>query len=205
MINGIISAVLQIIIFTLIPFFVYLFQNKSTKGFAHYIGLKKSNKKANLWALLLCLLIGGPLILMGILNTEFFSILTDPESVSGSFYHMDLSAETGVMLFIAAVFKTSLSEEILFRGFIAKRFIAWTNYKRGNIMQAVIFGAIHMALFLTFSNNILFLTIIFLVPAVGAYFMVYLNEKVADGSIIPGWIAHALANIISYSVIGFLI
>ena len=32
-----------------------------------------------------------------------------------------------------------------------------------------------------------------------------INEKIANGSIIPGWISHGLANIIAYSVIGFLI
>jgi hypothetical protein len=40
---------------------------------------------------------------------------------------------------------------------------------------------------------------------IGAYVSVYLNEKMGDGSIIPGWISHGLANVISYSVVGFLI
>jgi hypothetical protein len=33
----------------------------------------------------------------------------------------------------------------------------------------------------------------------------YLNEKKADGSIIPSWIAHGLANLITYITVAFII
>jgi len=46
--------------------------------------------------------------------------------------------------------------------------------------------------------------VIFVVPAAGAYVSVYLNEKIAGGSIVPGWISHASANVLSYSIVGFL-
>jgi membrane protease YdiL (CAAX protease family) len=104
-----------------------------------------------------------------------------------------------------AIFKTSFSEEILFRGFIAKRLIGYLGYLKGNIIQAIIFGIIHAALFAFITSNIIFLIIIFVVPSIGAYVSVYLNEKMANGSIIPGWISHGLANILSYGIIGFLI
>ncbi len=106
---------------------------------------------------------------------------------------------------IAATLKTSLSEEIFFRGFLAKRLISVTNFQIGNIVQAVVFGIIHTLLFMSITENIIFLIIIFVFPTVGAYLKTYINEKLGNGSIIPGWIAHGTANLISYSVILFVI
>jgi membrane protease YdiL (CAAX protease family) len=205
MIDEIVSIFLQILVFTLIPFLVYLIQNRSVQGFLNYVGLKKSVNKANYLAGLVSLLMTLPILFLVLMNPDFKEIMTDPNSLTGRFRQMGFGMTSILTLVLVAVFKTALAEEILFRGFIAKRLISVTNYQTGNIIQAVIFGAIHSALFMTITNNILFLTMIFLFPAAGSYLMVYLNEKSADGCIIPGWIAHGLANLISYSVIGFLI
>lgn len=205
MISEAISAVLQILVFTLIPFAVYLYQKRSPKGFFNYIGLKKSNRKANLLALLVCLFISVPVLAMTLSSPAFKEIMTDPASVTGTIRQLGFSANAVVIVIIAAVFKTSLAEEIFFRGFIAKRLINVTSYQTGNILQAVIFGIIHAALFMNITTNIYFLATIFFFPAVAAYLIVYLNEKVADGSIIPGWIAHGLGNLLAYSVVGFLV
>lgn len=205
MINEIISTILQILVFTLLPFLVYVVVNKSTKGFLGYIGLKKSVKKADSWAILVALLMALPILALTFINLEFREIMTNPNSVTGKIRQMGFGLETVAVILIAAVFKTAFAEEILFRGFIAKGLISLTNFQTGNILQAIIFGLIHTAIFLTISNNPLFLTIIFFFPAIGAYLMVYLNENVANGSIIPGWIAHGLTNIITYSGVGFLV
>lgn len=202
--DELISAIFQIIVLSLIPFIVYLIRKKKLKGFLEYVGLKKSNRKANLLALLISLLLGGPIILFSLVNPEFKAILTHPESVSGRIHEMGFGLEAVLLVLVMALLKTSLSEEIFFRGFVAKRLIAWLGFQAGNIIQAVIFGAIHTLLFLTISKNPLFLSVIFLFPAIGAYFKTYLNEKMADGSIVPGWIAHGFGNVLSYSVFGFL-
>ncbi|MEO1098460.1 MAG: hypothetical protein AAFX57_11990 [Bacteroidota bacterium] len=73
------------------------------------------------------------------------------------------------------------------------------------MIQAIIFGAIHTLLFLNLTDNLLFLVSSFVMPAIGAYIKVYLNEKMAGGSIVPGWIAHASSNLIAYSIIAFVL
>ena len=73
------------------------------------------------------------------------------------------------------------------------------------ILQAAIFGVIHTALFASITSNAFFLIVIFIVPSVGAYVSVHLNEKIGNGSIIPGWISHGLANILAYGIVGFII
>jgi uncharacterized membrane protein (DUF485 family) len=78
-------------------------------------------------------------------------------------------------------------------------------YQKGNVLQAAIFGIIHTVLFAFITTNIIFLIVIFVIPSIGAYVSAYLNEKIAHGSIIPGWISHGLANILAYSIVGFVI
>ncbi len=203
MINDIISTVLQLLVFTLIPFLVWIIKTRSAKGFFDYIGLKPANRKANLLAVLLSLVFTLPILLLVWTNDEFMTIMTHPESMTGKFRDMGFSASALLLVLVTAIFKTALAEEILFRGFLAKRLIHWLGFQSGNILHAIIFGAIHTLVFLSISNNVLFLIVIFFFPALGAYLQAYLNEKMADGSILPGWISHALANVISYSIVGF--
>jgi len=205
MINEILSTILQITFFALIPLTVYLIQKKQFKGFWNYIGLQKSNAKANGLAFAASITFFLPLFLLTVFNEDFQAIMFDPDSMTGKFRTMEFSAKSLVVLLVAAILKTALAEEILFRGFIAKRLIAVTNYQTGNLLQAFLFGMLHSLLFLSISKNPLFLIVIFLIPALGAYVSVYLNEKVANGSIIPSWISHATSNLLSYSLIGWII
>lgn len=201
MLNAIFSAIVQILLFAFIPFLVFVVKTKSVKEFFKYVGLKKSTKKANFWALGAMLLLTVPVLLFVFSNPEFEKILTNSESVAGKISQMGTGVELFIIILVVAIFKTSFAEELFFRGFLAKRLIAVTNFQTGNILQAIIFGAMHTLLFLLITNNVFFLGLMFIVPALAAYFMVYLNEKLANGSIVPGWIAHGTANIISYSFV----
>ena len=205
MINQLIGGVLQVLAFSLIPFLVYLIAKKKVKGFFGYIGLKKSTARANLFAVLNTLVFLAPTLTLAFFNEEFKQILTDPGTITGQFRVLGFSLPTVITLLIVALIKTSLSEEIFFRGFAAKRLIRWLGFRVGNLLQAVIFGAIHVLLFVSVTGNPLFLAFIFAFPALGAWISAYLNEKLAGGSIIPGWISHGLANMISYCVVGFLV
>ncbi|MEM6361150.1 MAG: CPBP family intramembrane glutamic endopeptidase [Bacteroidota bacterium] len=205
MVNTFISAFGQVIVFSLIPFIVYLISKKKAKGFFSYIGLKRSNAKANGLALLLMIAIATPILLIASADPDFRSALLDPSSVSGRIRAMGFGLESSIALLLIAVIKTGLSEEIFFRGFVAKRLIAVTSFRTGNMIQAIIFGAIHTLLFLNLTDNLLFLVSSFVMPAIGAYIKVYLNEKMAGGSIVPGWIAHASSNLIAYSIIAFVL
>ncbi len=203
MLHHIIGAVLQVLAFALIPFIWHLIQNKSAKGFFAFVGLHSANPKANLLGLSLSLLFAFPVLIFTNFNSEFAAILTNPESVSGQMREMGLSASTLVIIAVVAIVKTGLSEELFFRGFVAKRLIAWLGFGTGNLLHAALFGIIHSLLFMTITDNWLFITVIFVFPTAGAYLSVYINEKLANGSIIPGWIAHASANVLSYSFVAF--
>lgn len=203
-VTELINTALQIFIFTLIPFIFYFIKRKTPKGFFNYIGITKSNKRANNLALVACLLLAGPLLIMTMISQEFKEIMLTPDSITRKFRDIGFSVNSLSLLLIIAILKTSFAEEVFFRGFIAKILIKKIGFRIGNVTQALIFGIMHLVLFITLTSNLFFLIVIFITPTLGAYVSVILNENYAGGSIIPGWISHATANILSYSVIGFL-
>jgi uncharacterized protein len=205
MVSEFIGAILQILVFTSIPFFTYLIRKKTTKGFLDYIGLKRSTAKANVLAVFACLLFAAPMLVLTLVSNDFKNIMFDPDSLTGKFREMTFGLNSLLLLLVMAVFKTSFAEEILFRGFLAKRLISIAGFVKGNLLQAIIFGTIHAGLFAFTTSNPVFLFVIFLIPAIGAYVSVYLNEKIGNGSIIPGWISHGLANILAYGIVGFIL
>ena len=110
------------------------------------------------------------------------------------------------MLFIAvfqAVVTTALSEEILFRGFLAKRLIAWLGFGVGNALQALVFGAIHGFLFMGVSTGLSIIgwLAVVLLPSVQGWVMGWLNERIGNGSIIPGWCADAVTNVLTFAIV----
>ena len=103
MTTALISAILQILAFTLIPFLVHVISNKSVKGFFNYIGLKKSTLKANSWAVVACLLFAGPMLILTLTNADFKEIMLDPQSITGEFRAMGLSPKSIFLIIIIAV------------------------------------------------------------------------------------------------------
>lgn len=203
MLQEVISAILQVLAFALIPFIVHLVRKKRIGGFGRYIGMKAPTAKAIWLSFASVAVFAAPVLLFAFLDPGFMDIMTDPKSVTGKIRAMGFSGEAVGILVVTAVFKTALAEEIFFRGWVAKVLICKINYPIGNLIHAVLFGGLHLALFAAISQNPLYLGIIFIFPTLGAYLMVHINEKHAHGSIVPSWITHALANLISYTSIGF--
>lgn len=205
-IKELISAVLQITVFALVPFIFFLFRKDRNERFFGYIGLYG----APLNSIMLVLLAGILMIAAGIsvsfISSGFREVLYSPNSVTGKLHAMGLSPVSVAVLLITALLKTSLSEEILFRGFIAKRLIKKFGYNTGNILQSVIFGIVHLLLFYFIAKSDVGAAIfIFIFSSAAGYIICYIKEKYAEGSIIPGWVAHGLGNTVSYFIIAFVI
>ena len=97
----------------------------------------------------------------------------------------------GVMLM--AGIQTSLSEEILFRGFLLKRLMSKLGFPAAAVIQAILFGFIHLA-FAWGQVGIPEGIAVVVYPMIPALIIAYINEKKAGGSILPGWIIHGTAN-----------
>lgn len=196
-----ISSILQVVAFSLIPFIWWFFTARKDTRFFRWLGLTKpiTTRPLQLW--LLCLIA----TLLFLAPSFFLLIFVDIENLATSQF-----AGIGVAAFLPALIysfiQTGLSEEIFFRGFLAKRLIGKIGFFYGNIVQGFIFGAMHGVLFMFITNTSTTVVIVLFTSAIG-YLLGWINEKKAGGSILPSWLLHSVANFIisclaMFSIIG---
>ena len=201
-----ISTVIQLGIFTLIPFVFFQFRRDRIQSFKQYIGFYKPTGKSILYVLITSVLILISGIILALTNAGIKEAVFAPNSVTGQIRQMGFSIIGVFTLLIIALFKTSLAEEIFFRGFIAKQLTNKFGFKIGNVLQALIFGLIHLILFWALTKTtIIPLLIIFSLSTIAGLLIGMVKEKYANGSIIPGWIGHGIGNVLAYSIIAFLL
>ena len=99
--------------------------------------------------------------------------------------------------------QTAFAEESLFRGFIGKRTAARFGFAVANIAQAIAFGLVHAVPFALLGMNPLFAlgTGVFAAALGGVMF--WMNERMADGSLVPSWILHSAANLFATALVMF--
>ena len=197
LVNKIISSIMQIILFSLIPLIWWLITARKKESFFKWIGLKKiekENKKSSAVNMLV--------IAIGYLIVSFITIylIKDIETATSEFDGMGISALLPALIY--AIFNTSLPEEILFRGFLLKRIANQFGYMTANIIQSMIFGLLHGLMFFNVLGIVKTIIIIFFTGMI-AFAMGYINEKKANGSILPSWFIHALSNIFA-SIVAML-
>ena len=188
-INKIINSLLEIILFSLLPFLFWYFSARKQERFTDWIGLKKI-KGAKKTALAIIIVTTFYLLISLILLNNLKNI----ENATSEFQGLRFAALPAI--FIYAVFNTSFPEEILFRGFILKRLANKLGFTKANFIQGLLFGLLHGVMFFPLVGNLKTILIILLTSLI-ALSMGYVNEKISGGSIIPSWIIHAISNLIA--------
>ena len=188
-INKIINSLLQIILFSLLPFLFWYFSARKQERFPDWIGLKKI-KVAKKTALAIIIVTTFYLLISLILLNSLKNI----ENATIEFQGLRFAALPAI--FIYAVFNTSFPEEILFRGFILKRLANKLGFTKANFIQSLLFGLLHGVMFFPLVGNLKSILII-LLTSLAAFAMGYVNEEISGGSIIPSWIIHAISNLIA--------
>lgn len=205
LVSTVVSGLVQVIIFSLIPLIAYLATARKRVRFLEYVGLKAAPGRAVVSGALLGAL-SLPVLLGLVSLSGAGELLRDPASQTGRLREVAESMGVAAMLWVAlfqAAVTTALSEEILFRGFLAKRLIAWLGFGVGNAAQAIVFGAVHGLLFLGASTEVSLAgrLAVVLVPTVQGWLMGWLNERAANGSIVPSWCAHAVTNGLTFTLV----
>lgn len=97
-----------------------------------------------------------------------------------------------VPILLYAFIQTGLSEELFFRGFLAKRLCASFGFSRGNAIQATVFALLHLLLFINYLpvSSLVAITVL---SGIKGWIMGWLNEQAAGGSVVPSWMLHSLA------------
>ncbi len=196
-INKIINSLLEIILFSLLPFLFWYFSARKQERFTDWIGLKKI-KGAKKTALAIILVT----VFYLAISLVFLKGLNNIESATSEFQGLGFAALPAI--FIYAVFNTSFPEEILFRGFILKRLANKLGFTKANFIQGLIFGLLHGVMFFPLVGNLKTILII-LLTSLAAFAMGYVNEEISGGSIIPSWIIHAISNFIAGIYLAFYI
>ncbi|KRE90587.1 hypothetical protein ASG87_18715 [Frateuria sp. Soil773] len=114
-------------------------------------------------------------------------------------------AAAWIALVVTALLKTAASEEILFRGLIAKASIRWLGFPAGNVVQAAIFGSVHLALLAVAKVDHVIVFVLCVNAGVLGWIAGWLNERRANGSILPGYAMHASANLVTYCTIALML
>lgn len=130
---------------------------------------------------------------------EFNALLAGPHSPLRPVAAATTTLGALCIVFLYAVLQTALSEEILFRGLIAKRLLARFSFMTANILQAGIFAGAHTALLLFAASGagLAVHALFFLTPFAMALVSPIVNERFGGGSIAPSWILHAAVNLTS--------
>ncbi|MEO5283120.1 CPBP family intramembrane glutamic endopeptidase [Limosilactobacillus allomucosae] len=191
LINKLLSAVFELLIFSLLPICWWLITARKQISFEQWIGLKaiprENRSKVWSWASLTSL----GLLLLSIVLLQ--NVGTAHTAVS-DFTNQGWRVLPAILVY--AVLGTSLPEELLFRGFLLKRLAARFGFAIGNLIQALLFGLLHSVMFINQLGLLSALGIGWFTLLV-AWLMGFINEKPAAGSIYPSWMIHALANFLT--------
>lgn len=198
--NIIVDSIIQVAIFFIVPFIWWLITAYKECNFFEWIGLKKPIMKGSLIKILFIILAvsGTYICLMAIIMKQ---LLGGVNTAAAQFEGHGWNAILYILIY--AVIQTSLSEEIMFRGFIGKCFINHFGFTIGNTVQAILFGLLHGLPFGLVTGNVVVTMLLTLLPGSIGWIEGWLNEKYASGSIIPSWIMHALMNILSALISAF--
>lgn len=192
MLNSLLSAILQVVLFSIIPFiWWFIFWRKETNFFI-WLGLKKISVKSLLSYVVSFIVIIVILFIPSLIATTF---ITDESALATSeFAGLGFSVFIPALLF--AFIQTGLSEEILFRGFLAKRLIHTFGFMFGNSMQGLLFGLLHGFMFMSVASGF-GVVVITLITGMTGFLLGWINEKQSNGSIISSWLIHGTVNMIA--------
>ena len=185
------------------PFLFFLIAHRRVKGFFDYIGLIKPERPTMLYATLLSAAFVLPTLLLLFFSPNIRSVATGSNTVIGRLRSYGFSGTTILLVGIEAFIQTSFSEEILFRGFVAKRLINWMGFRWGNLLQALLFGVVHLLVFTGQEFSFALAVGFVLLTGLGGWISAFLNERVGNGSILPSWWMHGVANAIAYTILAF--
>lgn len=198
-VQKIINSVIQIVLFTLIPFLWWLATARKKESFFQWIGLKSiETDKKNTLAIQIAVTTGVFLIISALMLYS----TRDIETATSEFSGLGFIALPSIVIY--AVLNTAFPEEILFRGFILKRVAHRFGFTIGNIVQSVLFGLLHGFLFFSLTGVFQTILIILFTGGIG-WSMGFINEKKSNGSILPSWGIHAVANLFSGICSAFLL
>ena len=206
-ISSITTTIVNLIVFSLLPIIWWFFRHRKETGFFRWIGFFKPQLKSKWWVLLIFA------ILYYFFYNFDFTQFVSPETLEYIENSASVSANVFAGIGVAAILPAfienfianGVAEEILYRGFLCKRLISKIGLVKGIILQAVLFGLMHNILYILAGLNVglWYHILTFIFTGMGALLLGWLNEKIFNGSIIPGILLHGAGNFIASLLVAF--
>lgn len=196
--HQLLSAALQVAALAALPFFWYLAAHRRAAGFLRWIGLYRAGRFPAQWIFAIS---AGFLAVTALPYLWLYHTgsLTYSGFTLDAYRTYGWSPLTIGTILVWAVVQTSLSEEIFFRGFLAKRLASILGMRSGCAVQGLLFGLIHLPA--VWGRGLLpAVTVVGLTGGIG-FALAWLSQEKAEGSILYGWMIHAAVNIISPVVV----
>lgn len=189
--NELLGAVMQLLLFSLIPMIWWGITARKKSNFFQWIGIKKIAHDKNMIVTLLITVVTA--IVYCALNYACIFFVSKEITTAGSqFAGMGITAVPAALVY--AYIRTGLAEEILFRGFILKRIKDRFGFGAGNFVQALLFGLLHGIPFGFATHNFVVVILLTILPGAFGWYQGWLNEKRCGGSILPSWMVHGTMN-----------
>lgn len=205
--SSITTTIVNLIVFSLLPIIWWFFRHRKEEGFLRWIGFFKPQLKSKWWVLLIFA------ILYYFFYNFDFTQFVSPETLEYIENSASVSANVFAGIGVAAILPAfienfianGVAEEILYRGFLCKRLISKIGLVKGIILQAVLFGLMHNILYILAGLNVglWYHILTFIFTGMGALLLGWLNEKIFNGSIIPGILLHGAGNFIASLLVAF--
>ena len=197
MIDSIISSVIQCGIVVIITIIIYLLFCREKHGYFNWIGIYLP--KSSSWIKRAIIIFIASLFVMIVPIIIFLSTGDlSSEMLVTEFTAKGLSGGILIAILFKAIIKTALAEELFFRGLLGKRIANKFGYLIGNITQAVLFGLPHGLPFILVYKKFLLGIVLIIAATIVGFMEFYINEKKANGSILPSICIHGFINIVSF-------
>ena len=200
-VSSITTAIVNLIVFSLIPFVWWLIRHRKETGFFQWLGFYRPRLKSKWWVL----------VIFAVLYYFFYNFdftqLIDPatleyvensDAVSANAF-AGIGAAATLPALIENFIANGVAEEILYRGFLCKRLCGKLGTVAGIVLQAVLFGLMHNILYILVGLDVglWYHILTFIFTGMGALLLGWLNEKIYNGSIIPSIVLHGAGNFIA--------
>lgn len=190
LVNSVISAMLNLVVFGGLPFLLYFayqkWRHKRAFGeIARRAGLQLGPARYLGYSLALALVVIAVLVIWPPPLEPF----TRKGSPQKAFVGLGFGGTSALMAFLYGVIKTGFSEEFLFRGLVAGSLSRRLPILWANLAQALIFLVPHLFVLRMMPEMWEILPLVF----AGALFTGWVRIK--SGSILGPWLAHASANV----------
>lgn len=206
-ISSISTTVVNLIVFSFIPVIWWFFRHRKETGFFKWIGFYKPQLKSKWWILLIFAVLYYFFYnydFTQLVDAKTLEYIENSSSVSANTY-AGIGAAAILPAFIENFLANGMAEEIFYRGFLCKRLCKKTGVVPGIILQAVLFGLMHNVLYVAagLEVGVWYHILTFVFTGTGALLLGCLNEKIYNGSIIPGILLHGLGNFIASMLVAF--